>query len=364
MSTHRPPVRASGPLPRPAAGPAALALALVAATGACDTMELAPGELNDIYVAADAGLWSQVEDTVESALQPTVLTVTEELAFQVVYTDPTAPEWGRVQSFKQILLIGTPQDPWVAPAVAEADGEPTPPTVFQTRDVWSRNQFVTVLLLPSPDPAAVAPRLPELSQLFERHYRRWALARMFISGRDSALADTLAREAGFSLLVPEVYRWTARDSLYVFRNDNPSPDELIRQVTVTWRTPVPGSLDSLFAAGPLLAWRQALGEAAAAAAQDVDTGEGMIPLQEVDTSMVRSGPVDLAGARAWEVQAIWQNPPSADWPAAGPTITRAVVCPGQDRLYLLDAWLYAPGRDKYEYMIQLNTILDSFRCGG
>ena len=35
----------------------------------------------------------------------------------------------------------------------------------------------------------------------------------------------------------------------------------------------------------------------------------------------------------------------------------------QDRMYLLDAWLYAPGKEKYEYMIQLQTILGSFRCG-
>ena len=41
---------------------------------------------------------------------------------------------------------------------------------------------------------------------------------------------------------------------------------------------------------------------------------------------------------------------------------RAIVCEDQDRMYLLDAWLYAPGKEKYEYMIQLETILDSFSC--
>ena len=66
---------------------------------------------------------------------------------------------------------------------------------------------------------------------------------------------------------------------------------------------------------------------------------------------------------AYQVQAVWQNPPEANWPAGGPFILWAVACPSQDRLYLLDAWLYAPGREKYEYMIQLQTILESFRCG-
>ena len=41
----------------------------------------------------------------------------------------------------------------------------------------------------------------------------------------------------------------------------------------------------------------------------------------------------------------------------------SVACPAQDRLYFLDSWLYAPGKDKWEYIIQLETILQTFRCG-
>jgi hypothetical protein len=41
-----------------------------------------------------------------------------------------------------------------------------------------------------------------------------------------------------------------------------------------------------------------------------------------------------------------------------------VPCPAQDRLYLLDAWLYAPGKEKYQYMIQLETLLGTFECAG
>jgi hypothetical protein len=38
------------------------------------------------------------------------------------------------------------------------------------------------------------------------------------------------------------------------------------------------------------------------------------------------------------------------------------VCEEQDRIYLIDAWLYAPGDEKYEYMIQLDQIVASFDC--
>ena len=71
---------------------------------------------------------------------------------------------------------------------------------------------------------------------------------------------------------------------------------------------------------------------------------------------------ELEGNEAYELQASWRNPPERNWPAGGPLITRIVTCDNQDRTYLLDAWLYAPGKEKYEYMIQLETLLDSFRC--
>jgi hypothetical protein len=330
-----------------------LALVGLLAAGACDSMELAPGDVNDIYVAVDRDLWMQVRDTLGAALQPTVLTVTDEMAFQVVDVDPAGQDWGRIRTFKQLLVIGTPDDPWIGPVLAEAERDGSQaPLLFAERDVWSRNQLVTALVLPADDPDMVVERLDELHRHYDDLYREWALARMFVSGRDSALADTLAREHGFSMLLPEVYRWSRRDSTYIFRNDNPSPDELIRQITVAWRTPVPEGLDSLFAVPPMVDWRQEVGDRTLTVAQVVDTGR------------VRAGALDYRGSPAFEVQAVWQNPPEADWPAGGPFITRSIACEGQDRLYLVDAWLYAPGRDKYEYMIQLNTILDSFRCGG
>jgi len=88
---------------------------------------------------------------------------------------------------------------------------------------------------------------------------------------------------------------------------------------------------------------------------------GMLPQRTgrdpIETRMLGS---DESGGL--EVQGIWTGT-DAQFPMAGPFITRIVPCPAQDRTYLLDAWLYAPGKSKYEYMLQLETILDSFECG-
>ncbi len=66
--------------------------------------------------------------------------------------------------------------------------------------------------------------------------------------------------------------------------------------------------------------------------------------QQVDTAQIHTREIE---GGALEVQGVWM---SADpsWPAGGPFIDRVVPCPAQDRTYLLDAWLYAPGKRKYE----------------
>ena len=333
------------------------ALAITAAvlatlTPACDKPG-AMGDANSIIVAASPELWQQVRDTIQTALEPRIRTVRDERMFKVTYQDPSQAHWGNLSKFKQLLLVGDPSEEWLQPAVREAGTLPEPPAIAEARNVWARGQSVTLLLVPGEgSPGAVGALLPELQDRYQRMYRQWTTNRMFISGQDTALADTLRSEAGFSLLLPRVYEWRRSDSVYVFRNDNPDPSELIREVAVTWRSPVPAELPG---AEELLAWREEVASGSYEYPQDVDGSSA-------ETSQVSQ--VRHQGTEGVQLQAVWQNPPGSDWPAAGPFLLRALPCPSQDRLYLLDAWLYAPGKEKYEYMIQLETILDSFRCGG
>jgi hypothetical protein len=327
-------------------------LVLLLGIGACENPELAYGDVNNITIATEPDLWDEIQDTVYSALEPTIRTVRDERTFMVTYTEPGDESWSTRRKFRQLLVIGRLDDPWMQTALSEVDEEVTPPQVVQATDVYARNQLVTLAVLPDQnEQQALAELLPELSRTFDRQFRQWARNRMYISGRDTALARGLAEEHGFSFYLPEVYDRASRDSVFIFRNDNPDPAELIRQVTLTWR-PLPQDLDSALTTASLLAWRDTLAEMN----YSVD--------QNVDTTNLAATPMTFRGQRAYEVQATWTNPPESGWPAAGPFIARVIACPEQDRLYLIDGWLYAPGRDKYEYMLQIETILNSFRCDG
>lgn len=310
----------------------------------------AHGDEHAIIVAAAPALWEQVEDDLEAAVAPTIQMVRTEQAFRVTFQDPDGGEWGSLRRFRNMLVLGAAGDPWIDEALGARPrdaGPVTPPAIVRVRNVWARGQNVTAVVLPSrTDAEALEGLLPDLAAVLDEEYRAFVINRMFVSGRDTILADSLARNVGFRLLLPNVYRYSVQDSVFRFRNDQPSPADLIREIGVTWITPLPEALPD---ADWMLDWRSRFAT------------ENYQSPQVTDTTLTSFRNVEVAGAPGVEFQAAWVSPPDA-WPAGGPFISRAVACAEQDRLYLLDAWLYAPARASYEYLIQLQTILDSFAC--
>jgi hypothetical protein len=302
-----------------------------------------------VVVVAPEEWWPPLEDSVYVTLSPSVWTVREDYTFRVNYRAPgDTNNWWR---FRELVLIGSTEDPWLAEALAFLPEGVTPqaPGLYEVEDVWAKGQQITIVLVdPEGDTQEqVLSRIGRVHQILLERFLMGAQNRMFLSGRDSALADTLRHTAGFSFLLPEVYDWGVEDSVYIFRNDNPDPAELIRQFTVTWLTPGPLEISS----DSLLAWREAASRT-----------HWTYP-QVVDEESLRFADLPSRNLRGSEIRGAWRNPPESMWPAAGAFILRSVSCPHQNRLYLVDAWLYAPGKDKWEYMLQLETILASFMCG-
>jgi hypothetical protein len=321
----------------------ALSLATLAA---CDK-PIAVGEINNVMVAAPDSVWQALDSAVEASLAPRAFTVRDERIFEIGQVDPRAEEWSRLRNVRQVLAIGEPADPWISAALEEVDGPvPTPPALVQARNVWAQNQLVTVLLLPPASSAGAAgPLISEAGTLLVSQLEAYARTRMYVSGVDSVLADSLRRAAGFSLMLPDLYRGReVGPGIHEFRNDNPDPATLIRAIEVASRPngEVPLTADAA------REWR---GEVARLATD---------PPQVTEPALTGTRQLTVDGHPALQIQGVWSNPPG-EWPAAGLFLSRLVQCP--QRTFLVDAWLYAPGVAKYEYLVQLQTILDSFRCG-
>jgi hypothetical protein len=309
----------------------------------------AMGQPNSLIVVAADSLWAEVEDSTYAVLEPTIFTTREENRFNVTQVDPSAGEFLDLRNIRQLLVFGTADDPRIRQVAAAADrvGTLEVPSVFQASEVWARGQVVTAILLEEGREVETwLGQLPAVLGMVDSDYRAFVRAKMFVTPPDTALATDLAERFGFSLLVPEVYDHVVREgpleTVAILRNDNPDPSQLIRSILVTWRDGV----DSL-TAETALAWRA-----------DVDGIHYNVP-QRINAERSTVTGFAHGGAPALEVTGVWEDE-EGNYPAAGPFIVWLVRC--GDRTFLLDAWLYAPGRDKYEYILQLQEILGSFAC--
>lgn len=311
------------------------------------------GDRDDIVVAAEPSLWKQVQDRVNASLQPRLFGIPNSRAFQVSYQDPAEEEWSGPRHNRQVLLIGEPQDAWVVDALARARGAPSvippAPALFELEDVWAQDQQVMVLLLPPTDPGrSVLDRLDELSANYERRYREEVVERMFAEGTGQAPWDTIMGESGFNVLVPRDYERSKHGDVYLFRKTGTDSLETIRHVTVTWRTPIPQDLQG----GGMLRLRRQL------------AAEHFGSRQTVNRRNILASQTTHQGNITYQLLGMWTSPRSSrGGPTRGSFILRAEICQSQDRMYLLDGWLYAPEQNQHEYMVELESIMNSFRCG-
>ena len=83
------------------------------------------------------------------------------------------------------------------------------------------------------DPGGMTPGQRATNGTRHRYYLAGVDVNEHVSGE---LSDSLARTGGFALRVPRVYRGSEPEvGVFVFRNDQPDPSQLIRQVAVTRR---------------------------------------------------------------------------------------------------------------------------------
>ena len=306
----------------------------------------AMGEANSLILVADDEVWIEVEEDTYGSLERTTYTTRDEKIFNVTQTDPESPEIGELLLWRQVLVFGTPEDPRVQMIASKADRASVEPgEVVQASNVWARGQLATAVVLePGREVESWRDHLPGLSEHLEQQFRDYVLNRMFVSGVDTVTSDFLRENFGFTLEVPRVYQRVDReDGVVLIRNDNPDPSELIRSILIQRGAAVDTMSPSM-----VYLWRAA-----------VDDAQYNVP-QDFDVIAGSGRSFDLNGSEAVEARGIWTD--RGTYPAAGPFIGRAVRC-GDEVIYF-DAWLYSPNprRSKYEYMMQLEQILDSFQC--
>ncbi len=324
---------------------------LIILTVACGDLDWnkpqAFGRQREILVICDDALWDEIEIPLRKQVERTLRAVRSEKIF--VLAQVTAENVQHYKEWDKIILIESLESAkllgFVAPDSTMAklrDGEGL---FFNQIDVWADNQRVVGLAAPKNEDILrlVAAHGDRIYNAFIRQVENQELYRMFYSGRDTLLADSLAVAEGFSIIIPKVYERIRGDSLpaneLLFVHMEP-----VRSIFITWEP----------LAGPLDASREALAEFRTRLTGKIYPSQETI-VGRVDTSTVIAGKI-----KRLRVYGVWENREEV---SGGIYISHIIDSPGQQRRYFIDCLLFSPDmrRNKYRYVFQLDKILDSFR---
>jgi hypothetical protein len=341
-----------------------LPLALLVALGLAAGCQKGPafGSDNAVIAVIDPDLDPAVEARVREALEREVYTTRSERVFEVTVTTPAAigdfRKWARL-----VVIEALPGAELVPELAGGAEGE-----VFaRVENEWARDQTVWVIAAPGPGATAelVDARIDSVYRDLHAGWVDHQMERMWASGADSAAAERMLAELGFSLVVPEVYRpgtASAPPDTRTWYNEDPR-----RIVSVHWE-PAAGGLSPERVLEARRAWggRLFAGDAVEGALPG-DSAAGP-PGAAGDSAPDSVAPADLppllasattlGGLPAVRLQGTWRNPTDL---TGGLFLTYGAIC--GERLVLLDGNLYAPERDKYAFLLQFERIFETFRCG-
>jgi len=325
------------------------------------------GSDNALIAVLGADLPAGLEDTLRIAFEREVFTTRPERIIEITATTPS--ELGEFERWRRLLVVEALPGAILVPELVDFDDRDA--IVAEVEDVWARDQTIWVVAASTPEETArlAASVADSLYDVIHQRYVERHVERMWASEPDSALAETLLAELGFTFVPPRVYREAPRSAppdTRMFYNEEPR-----RIVSLHWR-PAPDSLT----VDEVLRARRSWGEAAfpdealsvpgpAPAGDDTaSTGEEAGTPEEGPATPATGGVThlaaqrtELAGRDAVRLQGLWRE---TDGTSGGLFVTYGTVC--GDRLVLLDGNLYAPERDKYPYLIQFDRIFRTFRC--
>lgn len=317
------------------------------------------GSPNAIIAVVDPAIRDTVEPILRASLEREARTTRAEKIFELTVTTPT--EIGDFEKWRRLIVVEPYGEGSLVNDLVDPPGRG--PVVEEVHDAWARDQ--TIWVLAAGDPASTVElaraKGDSLYRVIHERFVAWQVDRMWASGRDSALYRAMVDTLGFGIVLPRVYEeapGSAPESARVFFNRDPR-----RVVSVSW-SPRPAGITP----DTVLALRRALAEVAfpdqrIAGAEEgggspPDTAEATTP---ADTARPDGSPrvrrTTLDGRPAVRVQGVWRE---VDGTSAGVFLAYGVGC--GDRLVLLDGDLFAPDRDKYPYVIQLERIFHTFHC--
>lgn len=217
-------------------------------------------------------------------------------------------------------------------------------------DKWARGQLIVYIMGTGKEDLAknVIRAFPKVSKRIRDHDSPQLKAQTFVNGKSSELRRLVASEFGIDLDVPGDFDLAVHGENFLWiRKDN---REITSSIVIK---SFPYKDKSQFEVEGVIAMRDRLGLLVQG------SSVGSVMRTNSKDLPVYIYPKEIGGRFAIESRGIWEM--SQDF-LGGPFINIAVV--DGDRILVIDAFIYAPGKDKRDYIQQMELVISSLTFQG
>ncbi len=313
------------------------------ATGCTGPTMPAFGETDDLVIIIDAPPGSELRAELSDVFEAVDTWLVREPAFDVSFATPG--RLGDYTSWRNILFCGVWDEGEVGEVVrSRVPGVPlTDEASFTTAtDIWAGRQVVAALMAGSEEELVAYLQAEGANIRSELMFdvRERLVTALCQDSRSSGRGGALEERFGWTICVPEDYELdTGAERDGFIRFDRRQPD---RYLFVSWRSGAARDVTRDYATTE----RDRL----CSLYHNGDTVQDRRP--------VLADTVQLAGMPALRLRGWWGN---RELKGGGPFVSYCLHVPEEDRVYFLDASLFAPGQDKTPLMRHLDGVLMTFR---
>lgn len=300
----------------------------------------AAGKEDEIFVVADSGVWKELKNLIKESLYKDVRIVHLKPIFTVKYVEPQ--NFTLKQKRKNLLLIssGTSDRTFefirnILPSNALAKIESQGAGIFLAENCYAEGQIVVVI--GAKDITSLKEILEKkqdtLFNIFQGKIKERIKAKT-LKQLNERLSKRMRDQYGWSLKLPRQYH-VSRDSNRYVRFVRRHPD---RFISVYWEST--GNFDAKYC----LNERKII-------AKIYYRGD------QIDTTRTKIEGFKFRGRDIFVISGVWQN---EQYVMGGPFLTYCIYEPKRKTAYFVDGLIFAPGKNKWVYLCELEAILESF----
>jgi hypothetical protein len=310
-------------------------------TGCGGPVVTAAGESDDLVIVRDEAARA-AGDALREVMESPVGWLLDEAAFRVALTPPD--KFKLYTNRRHLLLIGVWGHGGVEDLVGrrvEGIARGAPPQFVLVRDIWAKGQVVGVVMGTDEDELAeyIEGAGAEILTRFEGAVIQRFAENLRHRASTTGIQEALAERFGWALAPPkgyDLFSTGAEEGFAFFRRTGPD-----RMISIYWQEGEPGFASEEFA----IAKREELG-------RRYFDGDEIEWRREL---VVES--VEFTGRPAVRLSGWWAN---RELVGGGPFRTYCFFEPTQNRVYVVDVSLFAPGQDKVPLMRNLDALAHTF----